>query len=1006
MRPALLRNGLLVLAGVLILALAAAYLWRRDLAEFAGQRLLAQQGYPEAALTVVEVTSEQVEITGLDLGDVRAERVLLRYRPLDLLGGRLLAVEVESPLIALDLTEVGLTGGAAGSAFELPDLPRITVRNGEASVKLAEDSLSLTFDAKAVPQADGSLAAEASFQGLSTQGDFEGRLTSQFEDNTAKTLNLQARLGGIQAFGDRLQADPLTLELAEGRWSGAAKVTGTGFQADLKLRSEGLELPALQEFEASAELAPESPFWSSLGLPPPVAGLARGQLSLSARPASWDGLPTTPAGWLAIVSGSAAAGDLGLELSSLRWEEPIAGQAETEPLTLSLPLSFASAADGLDVALPGEAELSGLANLSALTGTADFLQALQPVSGLRFSGKEAEPPVLSLRPAEAWGLRLLYGGGAALLAGDGEALSLQLAGHLDVLQGGEAPSLRAEDVAFALRGLNLAGRELRRIDFQGDLGGSLEALQGQGQLSAELGKVALDDFTFGRLELDLPLAFTRRGDRTRITLREDGRLRWAGVASETAFELPERHELVLTKLQLDQKGNNFKAETRVAPNTMTLRLPAEEGSATTLQADLDGVDLSGSWSAYSGLEIQARIPAKRLRVPAFGLEAEEVLATESFWPQQKIEKLTLSVGRLRHAVENPAFAPIALQGKLDHRRDLLVFSGDGRNAEGEPVFVFEGTHDVEGQGGRARLTLDDGLFAGERRALRGLFPSLPDLAVTKGALAGEAVFSWQGDAISSEGRLALDKVGLEGEGLALEGLNGELVLDSLLPPRTPPGQALTAEQVSFGETLKDVKAVFRISTPGEPESLRIDLQRVDAVSAFGPLAVIEGRAEPLVERYRLPLQIADLDLETLSESAAIEGLDGQGHLSGLIPLEIAGGALRIEGASLANKDKGTLRFRSEAAKQALAAGGEPVILMLRALENFEYDELELSADSDDQDQLELFVTTLGSNPKVLDGHPFRFNIRLTSNLPQLTEALRQGSGLTQGVLGELWRYQP
>ena len=52
------------------------------------------------------------------------------------------------------------------------------------------------------------------------------------------------------------------------------------------------------------------------------------------------------------------------------------------------------------------------------------------------------------------------------------------------------------------------------------------------------------------------------------------------------------------------------------------------------------------------------------------------------------------------------------------------------------------------------------------------------------------------------------------------------------------------------------------------------------------------------------------------------------------------------------------------------------------------------------------MTTLGRNPKVLEGHPFRFNIRLTSNLPQLVEALRQGSGLTQGILGKLWKFQP
>ena len=125
----------------------------------------------------------------------------------------------------------------------------------------------------------------------------------------------------------------------------------------------------------------------------------------------------------------------------------------------------------------------------------------------------------------------------------------------------------------------------------------------------------------------------------------------------------------------------------------------------------------------------------------------------------------------------------------------------------------------------------------------------------------------------------------------------------------------------------------------------------------------------------------------------------------MIPLEVFGSELRIADASLSNRGQGVLRFRSEAASRALAAGGEPVELMLRALEDFRYEELKLSANTSDGEELELFITMLGQNPAVLEGHPFRFNIRLASNLPQLVEVLQQGSGLTQGVLGKLWKFR-
>ena len=110
----------------------------------------------------------------------------------------------------------------------------------------------------------------------------------------------------------------------------------------------------------------------------------------------------------------------------------------------------------------------------------------------------------------------------------------------------------------------------------------------------------------------------------------------------------------------------------------------------------------------------------------------------------------------------------------------------------------------------------------------------------------------------------------------------------------------------------------------------------------------------------------------------------------------------VEQARLEATGPGVLRYVSADAAVALQSGGASVELMLQALEDFRYDELTLDADMDANEEVKLLLSILGHNPKVLDGHPFRFNIALTSDLSPILEALRQGYELTDSLFRRTW----
>jgi hypothetical protein len=150
------------------------------------------------------------------------------------------------------------------------------------------------------------------------------------------------------------------------------------------------------------------------------------------------------------------------------------------------------------------------------------------------------------------------------------------------------------------------------------------------------------------------------------------------------------------------------------------------------------------------------------------------------------------------------------------------------------------------------------------------------------------------------------------------------------------------------------------------------------------------------------LQISRL---SLADVLALEGeeVTGSGYLSGVIPVTLTNDTLSVVQARLESEPPGgVIRYAGAAA--AVAAAGQPGFdFALRALGDFNYQELSATVDYAEDGTLSVAISLVGNNPAVEDGRTIHYNLKVTENLPDLLLSLRLSDQLSQGIQNKLNR---
>ena len=284
-----------------------------------------------------------------------------------------------------------------------------------------------------------------------------------------------------------------------------------------------------------------------------------------------------------------------------------------------------------------------------------------------------------------------------------------------------------------------------------------------------------------------------------------------------------------------------------------------------------------------------------------------------------------------------------------------------------------------------------------------------------GEIAAQAAGSWAEGRLAGRGSLQVRNLELTRGDIALQGLNLDLALDSLWPPRSPPGQRLTIRKLESAVPVESIEARFRL-LPGAP--VKAEIADLGFTTTGSQARVRQLLVDPAADRHSLRLELASLDLQALLGEIDIEGLSGSGRLSGALPVALADHGVVINNGTLESLGPGVLSYRRDANAPALPADlaqeeedvvalfQDPVELTMRALENFHYDRLAIAVGKKADGEASLKIQLEGKNPDLLDGYPFNLNISLNGNVNPVLEALSRGIDLTQELVSRSWRLQP
>jgi hypothetical protein len=311
-------------------------------------------------------------------------------------------------------------------------------------------------------------------------------------------------------------------------------------------------------------------------------------------------------------------------------------------------------------------------------------------------------------------------------------------------------------------------------------------------------------------------------------------------------------------------------------------------------------------------------------------------------------------------------------------QSTLAFHLRVDTAGGAPLLTASGSHALVTGEGSAQLRLLPQTFKSGGLQPEHLLPLLGgSVSESRGRVSAVGSLQWRGNQVTPDLSLAFDKLSLRHGFLFLDEMTGVLRLNQFWPPRTPKGQQIAIARIQAGLPLSNALATFYLDGKGD---LLIEQARLSL--AQGTLSVKDSRVHLSPLSGRLVLTVEGVDLGALATYGALDGLTASGVLSGSIPVRLTDSDIVIEHGKLVAEKVGFVRYRPTQAPSALQTGGS-VDLLLKALDDFRYERLELSLNGAASGELEAGLHLKGANPALYDGFPVELNLSLSGALSQV-----------------------
>jgi hypothetical protein len=328
-------------------------------------------------------------------------------------------------------------------------------------------------------------------------------------------------------------------------------------------------------------------------------------------------------------------------------------------------------------------------------------------------------------------------------------------------------------------------------------------------------------------------------------------------------------------------------------------------------------------------------------------------------------------------------APGSLDGKATLEGNKLTASAKVGIPTAKASMTAKGNYDLGSGKGKFDIDLPEVTFAPG-----GLQPKdlVADLAHTTEDVAGT---------IAAKGPILIDKNGVTSQialtvknlsgklgPIALRNLNSVVEIDKPWPLTTAADQIVSVELADVGLPLTNGLVRFKIADGQTLSLAESHMEMMGGKVTLDPATLKFG-----APAQQILLNVDKIALKNLFQLFAVAGLDGDGVLSGAIPVTLFPAGLAIDHAKLKAEGPGALRYSQDQAPAALANAGDSVKMALSALSDFRYDRLEVDLDRKATGDTELGLHIAGRNPSFYNGYPVEFNLSVTG---RLDEALRKG----------------
>ena len=197
------------------------------------------------------------------------------------------------------------------------------------------------------------------------------------------------------------------------------------------------------------------------------------------------------------------------------------------------------------------------------------------------------------------------------------------------------------------------------------------------------------------------------------------------------------------------------------------------------------------------------------------------------------------------------------------------------------------------------------------------------------------------------------------------------------------------EYLNIGFVLKNIYSSMQLSPQKNKITPNITIKKLDGEIFKGQISLQEGSVLSLPTfESETKLVIKGWQLEEILDHYSKRGISGAGRISGQLPLSLSPNKLIInEGKLHSIRPGGVISIKTGKDSVLNPKNDKNIATILRLLENFQYEELEIATNLNQKGDLVLNIVISGSNPEELKGQPIILNVNIEQNLLDLIKSM-------------------